>query len=99
MSKYEAGLVTINDADKGVIETATRQCVHCGAHWVHIVGSKIVRGWCGPCGGFVCSAKCLKKCVPIEAQLDNVEAGRPVNHRKITTAGKLWIPPGAERSE
>ena len=82
MSK-QAGEVTITDpgSDKKLLICGTLQCVHCGAHWIPSPGSGLVRGYCGKCHGPICGANCVE-CVPKEQQLENMEAGRPANHKR-----------------
>lgn len=53
---------------------STLQCVHCGGHWVSMVGSGIKRGWCGNCAGPVCGEEqCMKHCVPMEKMIEQIE--------------------------
>ena len=61
----------------------TIQCVHCYRHWVYKPGSGKTRGFCTRCNGFVCGPKCAE-CVPKEAKLENIEAGRDVMFRPVT---------------
>ncbi len=65
----------------GVAHADTRQCCHCGRHFVYRKGSGKIRGWCGTCNDVFCGPQC-EKCVPMEQQLDNMSAGRDV----------LWMP-------
>jgi hypothetical protein len=80
----ESGSLIIADpgADRPIAEAATIQCVHCGRHWVARPGSGRIRGFCLRCHGPICGPGCAE-CVPIEQQLDNLEAGRPILHRPI----------------
>jgi hypothetical protein len=74
-------------ADKPILEARTIQCVHCGQHWVPKPGSGIERGFCMNCNGPICGRKCAE-CVPQEAQVENLEAGRPLDApRKIILPG------------
>lgn len=67
--------------DSGVIiidskEVATtRQCVHCGGHFVSIKGSGVTRGYCMRCGGITCGKEMCDSCIPFEKQLDMVDNG------------------------
>ena len=80
------------ESDK-IVEQKTIQCRHCGRHWVPSPGSGKVRGYCARCNGPVCGPRCGGKCVPVEAWLDNVEAGRPEDYRAATVSvPKLWLP-------
>lgn len=90
MSKYEAGILTLIDpsADKPLAEIPTVQCVHCGCHFPEPRfepdkrATRIGRGYCTRCGGFICGKSCAK-CVPVEQYLENVEAGRPVDWVRV----------------
>lgn len=79
-----AGWIIISDpeTDKPILEAATLQCCHCGKHWIPRKGSGIVRGFCSRCNGPVCGAACAK-CVPIEQELENIEANRPLDFTPI----------------
>lgn len=92
--RQEAGVIIVADPDVGIQEHSTRQCVHCQKTWIYIPGSGKIRGWCNNCQGFICGPGC-EECVPAEQMIENIEQGRPLNHRK-TTSAKIWIPPGAK---
>ena len=53
---------------------STVMCVHCGAHWIPLAGSKIIRGWCTKCMGPICGPKCAK-CIPYEKWIEQIEKG------------------------
>lgn len=57
-------------------EIGTVQCCHCGSHTQIDVRGRPKGGWCRNCQGFICGPACLR-CVPLEARLENLEAGRP----------------------
>jgi hypothetical protein len=79
------GYMVLSDPDKGLVEADTLQCVHCGAHFRLAPGSGNVRGFCGfcmRCNGPICGPRC-RRCVPMEQQLENMEAGRPLDYRQI----------------
>jgi hypothetical protein len=84
----EKGRIIVVDpgADRPLDEFATAQCVHCGAHFPIRPGSGKIRGFCFRCNGPVCGPACAA-CVPAELQLDNLEAGRPVDFRPIRSPG------------
>jgi hypothetical protein len=63
-----------------VIETATLQCCHCGGHFPVQPGSGKIRGFCRRCMAPVCGPGCAA-CVPTEQLLENIEHGRPLDHR------------------
>lgn len=71
------GVFTVYDARTDrFVEEFTVQCVHCNAH-VHVApGRTKGMGYCRNCMGWVCSGAC-QACVPWEARLENLEAGRP----------------------
>lgn len=67
----------------------TLQCVHCGSHEEIIPGSGKKRAFCpkhpeNPGGlGFVCGRPaCMHVCIPIDAQLDYVEAKQREDSKK-----------------
>ena len=63
---------------EGTREVAdTRQCPHCGMHFVMVKGSGVTRGFCMRCGGITCGKReCSTRCVPLEAQLEHLEGNR-----------------------
>ncbi|MBX9623790.1 MAG: hypothetical protein K2X82_08240 [Gemmataceae bacterium] len=77
----------------------TRRCVHCSYTWVYRPGSGILRGYCSRCDGFTCGSAACDACVPYEARLENLEAGRPeLAAPKILAAVsglpvELYVPP------
>ena len=80
MPKADGELVTLPwDSDRATTEK-TVQCVHCGAH--HVIKDAFVQaslgklGFCGRCNGITCGRSECEACVPIEQQLENMEAGR-----------------------
>ncbi len=55
---------------------STRQCVHCGSHWIPVKGSGTRRGYCLKCHGHTCGPDCpLARfgCVPFETYLEILE--------------------------
>lgn len=54
----------------------TRQCVHCGRHWLWLKGSGKRRGWCLNCNGITCGTKHCDTCIPFEKKLDMYEKGQ-----------------------
>jgi hypothetical protein len=85
----EKGTIIVVDpgADRPLDEFATGQCCHCGGHFPIRPGSGTVRGFCFKCAGPVCGPACAGKCVPAELQLENLEAGRPIDFRPIRSRG------------
>lgn len=47
----------------------TRQCCHCGMHFVSVRGSGKVRGFCLRCHKITCGAAGCDPCVPFEERL------------------------------
>lgn len=81
----------------GVVETTpldgspktyqdTVQCVHCQRHRVYEKGAGKLWGYCLLCGGPHCATTACSRCVPAEAWMENVEAGRAEDHRRILVA-------------
>lgn len=68
----EAGFIL----DGQNVIASTRQCVHCGMHWVPQTGSGIRRGFCIKCMGPLCGKwECLRRCIPFEKRLELIEKG------------------------
>jgi len=70
----------------GQLYGETLQCCHCGGHFMLSPGSGKVRGFCMLCGSVTCGSQKCDQCVPTEAWLENVEAGRPEDFRRIFSA-------------
>lgn len=73
--------LSLRKPDSIIIEDGTetgdmRQCVHCGAHWLWVTGSKRKRGFCMNCMGFTCGNDRCHSCVPWQKKLDEYEKGR-----------------------
>ena len=71
---------------EGNVVAETLQCCHCGGHFVVNPGSGRRRGFCTQCGSVTCGAPSCDACVPTEAWLENVEAGRREDFRRIFSA-------------
>lgn len=85
-----SGYLVTTPLDGGpVIYEETVQCVHCQAHKVYRPATfNKDFAYCMSCSGPVCNTpECALKCVPAEAWLENVEAGRPEDHKKIIVSG------------
>lgn len=66
-----AGIVICTDLDGVETQFDTRQCVHCGGHWIVVKGSGRPHIWCHKCAGWTCSnPKCLSECIPLEKKQD-----------------------------
>ncbi len=51
----------------------TKQCCHCGQHYVSVKGSGKIRGFCMRCMGPTCGAVSCDTCIPMEKQLEIIE--------------------------
>ena len=72
MKTVDGNLVICGET--GLQEMDTRQCVHCGGHWIVVSGSGKLHRYCMKCGGDTCSRlECLMECMPFEAWLDAEE--------------------------
>jgi hypothetical protein len=65
----QQGAIVINGRE--VAET--RQCCHCGQHYVSVKGSGKRRGFCRYCFAVTCGAAACDVCVPMEKQLEIME--------------------------
>jgi hypothetical protein len=74
MAKREAGIIVIDGQQVG----STKQCCHCGGHFMMVKGSGKLRGWCMKCNEVTCGKFDCCKCVPFEKKLELVEAGKLV---------------------
>lgn len=94
--RYHGILIeTSPDMDRTVSEVPTVMCCHCQAHFpAPRFGtapgekeSRMGRGWCGNCAGYICSEECNRACVPWELMLENWEKGRPLDFKPIIVTG------------
>ena len=70
--KKEAGVILMD----GVQIASTKQCCHCGGHFVMVKGSGKLRGYCTKCHEITCGKLECCKCVPFEKKLDMAESGK-----------------------
>jgi hypothetical protein len=68
----EAGIILVDDK----VVATTRQCCHCGNHFIMVKGSGRLRGWCMKCHGITCGNIECCPCIPFEKKLEEVEAGK-----------------------
>jgi len=54
----------------------TRQCVHCGRHWIYERGSGRKYGFCMNCMGIHCATEECCICIPWQKKMDLIEKGR-----------------------
>lgn len=91
------GLIVIQNVDGSTFEGETRQCCHCGGHWLIQPGSGKVRGWCGKCSAWFCSPSCME-CIPYEKMLDIMDGiAKPTavtvaGGMRLGTIGKVALP-------
>lgn len=74
MAVKEAGIIIVD----GKQVASTKQCCHCGCHFVMIKGSGKLRGFCTKCAEVTCGKIGCCTCVPFEKKLELVEAGKLV---------------------
>lgn len=60
----------------------TKQCCHCGNHFVSIKGSGKIRGHCVLCKKITCGAPACDAHVPFQAKLDFVDGGAGLKSSK-----------------
>lgn len=65
----------------------TVMCCHCGGSWIPKKGSGRRRGICLLCNGYTCGCPECDACVPMEQMLENIESGKPLDHRPIRAVG------------
>lgn len=63
--------------------TPTKQCAHCGRHWIFVPGSGRRRGWCTRCNGITCGNHDCHECVHWRQKIENAETGRPLDNRPL----------------
>lgn len=79
-NRKDSGAIVID----GQHVSSTLQCVHCGSHHMVRVGSKVRRGFCTRCNGFVCGQfSCMVACIPFEAKIEYEEAINANNEKQI----------------
>ncbi len=59
----------------GSVVATTKQCCHCGNHFIMVKGSGVKRGWCMKCHAITCGKIECCICVPFEKKLEQAEAG------------------------
>ena len=75
--RKENGTLIITGEFGAPQELATKQCCHCGKHWVTKPGSGAIRGFCPKCDDHVCGdINCVTRCYPYEKQLEDYEKGK-----------------------
>ena len=69
MSKQD-GYIIINTCEGPNIEHDTKQCIHCGGHFIMVKGSGVLRGYCSVCDGLLCGKRhCMEVCQHYKAKL------------------------------
>lgn len=56
----------------------TRQCCHCGTHFLSVKGSGKIRGFCMCCHKITCGAEKCNPCVPFEKKIEEYEKGKRI---------------------
>lgn len=74
MGTKEAGVILIDGQQVG----STKQCCHCGGHFMMVKGSGKLRGYCTKCNEITCGKIGCCKCVPFEKKLEMIEAGKMI---------------------
>src|SRR5439155_17881646 len=70
--KHPSGYIIVD----GVEVARTKQCCHCGQHFISKKGSGVIRGRCAACGGKItCGAPKCDVHIPFEAKLDILDGG------------------------
>lgn len=87
LNTREAGRAQFFCADTGKLlaEFSMVACAHCGGQFAAPKfgtseadkRTRIGRGYCQRCDGYICGKSCSGACVPLEQYLQNIEAGRP----------------------
>lgn len=71
------GTVIITGEFGAPVERDTKQCCHCGKHWIVKPGSGTIRGFCPQCNDHVCGdPMCTSACYPYEKRLEDYEKGK-----------------------
>lgn len=60
----------------GIEVASTKQCCHCGNHFLSVQGSGIRRGFCTRCMAMTCGNHACDCCMPFEKKLDLFEKGK-----------------------
>jgi hypothetical protein len=75
--KGAAGFIEVVSPDVPTQVYETRQCCHCGRHWLYRPGSGTRRGFCMQCTGLTCGDPKCDPCVPYEARIELEEGQAP----------------------
>lgn len=69
-----SGIVIVTDAS-GTVEHDTKQCCHCGQHWIVKPGSGTLRGFCQLCNASTCGHPGCMSHMAFEKKLELYEKG------------------------
>ena len=72
----------------GVEVARTKQCCHCGMHFVSRKGSGVIRGYCFECERIICGAETCNIHIPVEARLDIIDGGNVSEAAQLKTLNK-----------
>lgn len=89
--RYQGQVMTSPLDNDRVVCVGTRQCGHCGRHWLWQRNSGRHLGWCTMCQR-ICCPGCDAVCVTQEAMMENIEAGRPWQHKTIRVQVGVPVP-------
>ena len=67
----------------------TKQCCHCNTHFVSIIGSGKIRGYCTLCNAVTCGSPACDVCIPYEAKLELQEGNTKTKMRYWKEIGLL----------
>lgn len=73
-ARRPGGFIIITSESGPAVEFDTRQCCHCGGHFIVEPGSGTKRGWCYPCGQVTCGREACDRCLPTERLMERIEA-------------------------
>lgn len=72
-ARHANGGIIINNGDGTTTEADTKQCCHCGQHFVWRAGSGTTRGYCTLCSQYTCGDPKCHEHFPIEERMDLYE--------------------------
>ena len=87
IGKRGGTLISTPYAGGPITQQDTVCCQHCSYSSVWVTGSEKWWSICQRCGGLRCGRECCQKngCIPQEQEIENMEAGRPDNFRRIVS--------------
>lgn len=67
-----SGHILIDNVEVAV----TKQCCHCGGHFISQKGSGKIRGFCTCCMAVTCGKPGCDPCLPLEKKMEEYEKGK-----------------------